>query len=316
MPSQDGLDWRWMRTLDADRAAPWTTVLEFLQSRIPADVDVADWFERGVVVDQKGVPLSASTPYAPNLMVWFPGPPPRDTPPADSLQILYVDERIVVIDKPHFQATTPQGMHARNTALVQVRTEGGFPEASPAHRLDRLTAGVLVFTIDARWRAVYQDLFAQRHVTRQYEALAPYRSELAAPVVRSSHIVKDRSSLQARELPDLAPNAHTTIAVAEVREGLARYRLTPQTGRTHQLRVHLNALGAPILHDPLYPTVLPADDQPREPLQLLARELSFVDPVDGTLRRFVSTRMLQWPVADCASDLPGTDSVSHPSHPA
>lgn len=298
MPAHDGLDWRWIRTLDANRDAPWATVFDFLRSRIPADVDVADWFERGVVVNHQGTPVAAHTPYQPNLMLWFPGPTPQDAPPSEPLRVLYADDRIVVIDKPHFQATTPRGAHARNTALVQVRTEGGFPEAAPAHRLDRLTAGVLVLTTAPRWRGMYQDLFAERQVARHYVALAPYRADLAAGVVRRSHIVKDRSSLQARELPDLAPNASTEIEAVEVRGALARYRLTPHTGRTHQLRVHLNAVGAPILHDPLYPRVLPADQQPVAPLQLIARELSFIDPVDHTPRHFVSSRALQWPVAD------------------
>lgn len=298
MPAQDGLDWRWLRTLDADRAAPWATVRDFLRSRIPPEVDIADWFERGVVVDQQGTPIPADTPYRPNLMLWFPGPTPHDAPPTEPLRVLFTDDRIVVIDKPHFQATTPRGSHARNTTLVQVRTEGGFPDAAPAHRLDRLTAGVLVFTTEPQWRGVYQSLFADGQVARRYEALGPYRADLADPVVRRSHIVKDRSSLQARELPERAPNASTEIQMVEVRGAIAQYRLTPRTGRTHQLRVHLNALGAPILHDPLYPRVLPVADHPVAPLQLVARELSFIDPIDNTPRSFVSTRPLQWPVAD------------------
>lgn len=297
-PARDGLDWRWMRTLDAHLDAPWATVFDFLRSRIPDGVDVRDWFARGVVVDQHGDSVAADEPYRPNVMLWFPGPEPQDDPPTEALRVLYADERIMVIDKPHFQATTPQGVHARNTALVQVRTEGDVPDAAPAHRLDRLTAGVLVFTTGRQWRGVYQELFAGGHVARRYEALAAYRADLAEPVVRSSHIVKDRTNLQAREDSSLAPNAITEIQAIEVHGHLARYRLAPRTGRTHQLRVHLNALGAPILHDPLYPHVLPAGEQPSAPLQLIARELAFMDPVDHTPRRFVSTRELRWPVAD------------------
>lgn len=293
MPRRAGLDWRWVRTPDADRPAGWATLGEFLRHRLPAHVDVTGIFARGEVVDEHGRPVHPDRPYRPNTMLWFPGPAPTDPEPTEPLVVLHADQRIVVVDKPHFQATTPQGSHARNTTLVQVRN-AGWPDAAPAHRLDRLTAGVLVFTVEARWRRYYQELFASRLVHKTYEAVAPVVPGMGFPVTRRSHIVKERGSLQARELPDREPNAETLIEVIETRGPLARYRLTPSTGRTHQLRVHLNALGAPIRHDPLYPEVLDDAAQPVEPLQLLARELSFPDPVDGRVRRFRSGRELSF----------------------
>ncbi|MGJ3509242.1 pseudouridine synthase [Enemella sp. A6] len=294
MPRRAGLDWRWVRTPDADRPAGWTTMGGFLRHRLPAHVDVSGIFARGEVVDERGEPVEPGAAYRPNTLLWFPGPEPRDPKPDEPVRVLHADDRIVVVDKPHFQATTPQGTHARNTTLVQLRT-AGWPDVAPAHRLDRLTAGVLVFTVEARWRKLYQELFASRQVSRVYEALARALPGAEFPLTVRSHMVKERGSLQARELPGRDPNAETRIEILEVRGELARYRLTPTTGRTHQLRVHLNRLGAPILHDPLYPEVLADGEQPDEPLQLVARELTFIDPVDGTAHRFVSRRDLQWP---------------------
>lgn len=297
LPPSDGLSARWVRTPDnrPGDTAPWASIRDFLRDRLPARVDVDARLARGDFVDEAGRPLAPDAPYRANRVLWFTGPPPTDAPPSEPLRVLYRDERVVVIDKPHGQATTPRGVHARNTALAQVRVELDLPEASPAHRLDRLTAGVLLFTTQRRWRRPYQELFAGRGAAKGYEALAPTLASVPERV--ESHIIKQRGSLQAVEVPDAPVNAVTLIARVETRGDLARYALRPLTGRTHQLRVHLNRLGAPILNDPLYPVVRDADAQPAEPLALLARSLSFVDPVDHTPRHYASTRALVWPGA-------------------
>jgi len=204
------------------------------------------------------------------------------------MPVLYRDDDIVVVDKPHFLATMPRGRHVVQTATVRLRRELGLPELSPAHRLDRLTAGVLVFTVRREVRGAYQTMFARGAVRKTYLARAGVDPTLRFPRVVWSRIVKRRGQLQASE-ENGPPNAETLVE--HLGDGL--YRLTPATGRTHQLRVQMNSLGLPINGDPLYPKVIDVDpDDFTRPLQLLAHALEFDDPVSGERRRFVSGRTL------------------------
>lgn len=243
--------------------------------------------------DGKAVPADAA--YVPGMFVWFHRELAAEVRVPFAVDVVYRDEHIVVADKPHFLATTPRGGHVTETALARLRRELGVPALSAAHRLDRLTAGLVLFTVRPEERGAYQTLFRDKRVRKEYEAVAPYDAALALPRTVRSRIVKERGVLTAREVEG-EPNAVTRVEVVERRaDGSARYRLTPTTGQTHQLRVHMNALGVPILGDPLYPEVtapVPADDF-RRPLQLLARALEFTDPVTGTAHRFRSARTLQ-----------------------
>lgn len=204
------------------------------------------------------------------------------------IPVLHRDDDLVVVDKPHFLATTPRGSHVVQTALVRLRRELDLPELSPAHRLDRLTAGVLVFTARREVRGAYQTLFADGRVHKVYLARADVDPAREFPITLRSRITKQRSRLQAFEEPG-EPNAETLVEHL----GDGRYRLTPRTGRTHQLRVHMASLGLPIHGDPLYPEVVDvAPDDFSTPLQLLAHTLEFEDPVTGRRRRFESARRL------------------------
>ncbi|KFI59470.1 23S RNA-specific pseudouridylate synthase [Bifidobacterium cuniculi] len=226
------------------------------------------------------------------------------------LPVVYEDSRIIVVDKPHFLATTPRGMWYRQSALIRLRERYGEPQITPAHRLDRLTAGIVVFVRDPAARGAYQMMFQERRVRKTYECVAPARPvtrprtgttvRLAPPrpfpLLRASHIDKQRAVLQAREIPG-TPNARTRIDRAELRveasarlgAPMCRYVLEPVTGKTHQLRVHMAGLGLPIMGDDLYPTVREPDYADfSDPLQLVARTLCFTDPLTGEPRRFVS----------------------------
>jgi tRNA pseudouridine32 synthase/23S rRNA pseudouridine746 synthase len=212
---------------------------------------------------------------------------PDEVPVPFDVPVLYRDDNIVVVDKPHFLATMPRGGHVAETALVRLRRSLDLPELSPAHRLDRLTAGVLLFTVRREVRGAYQTMFARGEVGKTYLARAG-ESGLDFPVTVRSRIVKERSRLQAFEEAG-EPNAETLVELSG--EGL--YRLTPRTGRTHQLRLHMASLGLPILGDPLYPDVLDvAPDDFTRPLQLLAHRLEFDDPVAKVGRSFESARSL------------------------
>jgi len=240
----------------------------------------------GEVVDADGAVVDEATVLPAGSHVYLYRELPDEVPVPYDIPVLYRDADIVVVDKPPFLATMPRGRHVAQTALVRLRRELGLPELTPAHRLDRLTAGVLVFTTRREVRGAYQTLFARGLVAKTYLARAAFDPALELPRVVRSRIVKRRGHLQAVCEPG-EPNAETLVE--RVSDGL--YRLTPRTGRTHQLRVHMVSLGIPIEGDPLYPTVIdvPADDF-STPLRLLAQRLEFDDPVTGVRREFVSRR--------------------------
>ena len=221
------------------------------------------------------------------FIYWYRDLPDEAVVPFD-VPVLYRDENIVVVDKPHFLATMPRGGHVVQTALVRLRRALELWELSPAHRLDRLTAGVLVFTARRSVRGAYQTMFASGAVSKTYLARSS-AGTLAEPVELRNRIVKRRGSLQAVVEPG---EVNAVTVVAPLGSGL--FQLTPSTGRTHQLRVHMNSLGLPIDGDPLYPAVLDvAAGDFSTPLQLLAHRLAFTDPVTGVEQEFVSERTLE-----------------------
>lgn len=292
LPQRAGVD---AVRLRLPAAGPWPTLRDYLGERYAAiGADRIDAMLRaGEFVGQAG-PVDGDLPFTPGAYLWF----HRELLPEPAVpfpvRIVHQDEHLVVADKPHFLSTTPRGRHVAETVLARLRRDLGLPRLSPAHRLDRLTAGLVMFVADPRHRGAYQGLFEQRRVHKEYEAIAPFDPALTMPCTVRSHLVKERGELTAREIPG-EPNSESRIDLVEHRDGLGRYRLLPLTGRTHQLRVHMAGLGLPILGDPLYPQVepdRPADDY-RRPLQLLAKTLEFTDPVTGCPRRFESHRTLE-----------------------
>jgi tRNA pseudouridine32 synthase/23S rRNA pseudouridine746 synthase len=242
----------------------------------------------GEVVLPDGTPVGETTVLPPGAHVYFYRELRDEVPVPFELPVLYRDDDIVVVDKPHFLATMPRGRHVAQTAVVRLRRELDLPELSPAHRLDRLTAGVLLFTTRREIRGAYQTLFSRGEVRKMYLARAAVDPSVELPRVVRNRIVKRRGQLQAVEESG-EPNAETLIE--HLGDGL--YRLTPRTGRTHQLRLHMSSLGLPIVNDPWYPDVIDvAPDDFSTPLQLLAHTLEFEDPVSGHHREFVSRRTL------------------------
>ena len=239
----------------------------------------------GEVVDARGRAVDASTVLPAGAVVYHYRDLPDEVPVPYPIPVLHRDENIVVVDKPHFLATMPRGSHVTQTALVRLRRELDLPELSPAHRLDRLTAGVLLFTTRREVRGRYQELFARGQVAKTYLARSS-RPDLPESQVVSNRIVKHRGVLQAGVEPG-EPNAETLVEPL----GGGLYRLTPTTGRTHQLRVHMAGLGIPIDNDPLYPEVVAVDRGDfSTPLKLIAKTLQFTDPTTDLLLRFESTR--------------------------
>lgn len=291
LPKRHGLD---PARLRLPEAGEWATIRDHLVHRLPrvAPERIDELLRAGAIVDLDG-PIAPDAPYVPGGAVWFHRDLPDEVEVPFDLTVVHRDETVLVVDKPHFLATIPRGQHIRQTALVRLREQLGLPDLVPAHRLDRVTAGLILFVVDPARRGAYQTMFHRRTVRKQYEAIAPYDPELALPRVVRSRIVKEKHVLAAREVEG-EPNAETLVELLEHRDGLGRYRLTPHTGRTHQLRLHMNSLGVPILGDDFYPVLT---DKPvhefTRPLQLLAAVVEFTDPVTGEPRRFETTRSLQ-----------------------
>ena len=301
------------------RQPPWGTVLDALAALLPR-ISAAEWharMSRGQVLDDAGTPLPPDAPYQRYQRIHYWRELPEEQAIPFRHTVLFRDEHLLVADKPHYLPVTPGGRFVQETLLVRLKHELGLPDLSPLHRLDRETAGVVAFCLRPQDRDAYQRLFRERRVHKVYEAVAPWRENLTLPLTRSSTLREDEERFyRMRELPPAftaeaaaPPNATTRVelitrlaarhhnsAKQAPHAELALYRLHPVTGKRHQLRVHMAALGLPILHDQFYPEVSKApgewEDFNNPPLQLLGRELSFTDPVTGDERRFVSGRQL------------------------
>ncbi|MGW7467978.1 RluA family pseudouridine synthase [Streptomyces xantholiticus] len=276
----------------------WPTVRDHLLHRYGTAIGEARvdaMLREGRFVGTDGA-VTADEAYTAGRDLWFHRDFPAEERVPFEIGIVHRDDHVVIADKPHFLATMPRGSHVKETALARLRRDLELPALQPAHRLDRLTAGLVLFVVRPGDRGAYQTMFRDRRVRKEYEALAPYEPAVALPRTVRSRIVKERGVLAAREEPG-EPNSESRIELLEQQGGLGRYRLLPATGRTHQLRVHMNGLGLPILGDPLFPVVLPeAPEDFSKPLQLLANVLEFSDPVTGRPCRFESRlRLAQWP---------------------
>ncbi|WP_423802708.1 pseudouridine synthase [Nocardioides currus] len=267
---------------------------DWLRHKLPSHVDVDGFLATDRFVYDDGGPVAASDPYRPHTFVWFHRDLRDEVEVPGLLEVVHRDERILVVDKPPFLSTIPRGQHVLQSVVVRLRHELGLPELSTLHRLDRITSGLLLLAVSREWRGPYQVMFEHGTVRKTYRAVAPYRPDLELPTTVRDHIRKVRGSWQAEVVPDEPVNAETLVELeSRIGDDLAVYRLTPRTGRTHQLRLHLAGLGIPIVGDPLYPVVRETEvDDFSTPLQLLAAELAFTDPVDGSPRRFVSSRVL------------------------
>jgi tRNA pseudouridine32 synthase/23S rRNA pseudouridine746 synthase len=303
LPMRDGVG---ATRLRVPRTGPWPTVAAYMQERFfhlePGYL--LRRFDAGEIVDADALPLSRDTPLGVSDFVWYYREPPAETEIPFTEEILHQDGDLVVIDKPHFLPTTPAGKYLQNSALVRLRNRLGNDDLTPIHRLDRATAGLLMFSARPETRGAYQSLFQDRAIEKVYEAVsavpdgwdaaAPALAGQSFPVTVRTHIEKFRGQVCVVVDPEREPNSETLVELIGFDDSVVHTLLRPHTGRMHQLRVHLASVGAGILNDGLYPVLL--DEKPDDhdnPLQLLARELRFVDPLTGAPREFVTQRTLQ-----------------------
>ncbi|WP_344819909.1 pseudouridine synthase [Microbacterium soli] len=303
LPVRDGVG---ATRLHLPLTGPWPTVGAFMAERFfhLEPERLLARFDRGEIVARDGTPLTRLTPLGEHEFVWYYREPPVERHIPFEVEVLHRDDDLVVVDKPHFLPTTPGGKYVQNSALVRLRNLLGLPELTPVHRLDRATAGLLMFAVRPEVRGAYQLMFERREVEKVYEAVsalpdgwdpaAPALDGHPFPLVYRNHIEKRRGHVCVRVDADRDPNSETLIELVAADERVLHTRLRPRSGKMHQLRVHLAALGAGILGDSFYPDLLPeAPDDHALPLQLLARELRFVDPLSGRRREFVTRRVLQ-----------------------
>lgn len=303
LPVREGVNATRLRLPDE---GPWDTAMDYMMHRW-GHIDpqgIEDRFDAGEIVGEGGIPLDRATRLEDHTFIWYYRTLPPETRIPVELDILHQDEHLLVVDKPHFLPTTPGGTYIQESALVRLRNQLGLPDLIPMHRLDRMTAGVLLLSTNPETRGKYQVLFEKRQVQKEYECVsaaepAPGYPAVEYPVVVRNRMTKSRSYLLA-EVIDGEPNAETRIERLETFDGgtpagaavtnaagahpgrLARYRLEPHTGKTHQLRVHMASLGLGIVNDAFYPELLDkAPDDYTKPLQLLARGIRFVDPISG-----------------------------------
>lgn len=279
-------------------AGSWPSIIAFLAEHFPA-IPRAEWearMQRGDVIDAAGQALTPASPYqARSKIFYYRSLAAEPRIPFDEV-VLYQDEYLIAVDKPHFLPVTPAGRYLQETLLVRLKRSLGIDTLAPMHRIDRETAGLVLFTIQPHTRNLYQTLFRERSVSKEYEAIAPYRADLVLPTTYRSRLLESAAFMKMEEVAG-EPNAETAIELIEVQGTLARYKLAPVSGQKHQLRAHMASLGIPIMNDRIYPHLYPDEGAAQDysqPLKLLAKTVSFIDPISQQLRQFESRQSLSF----------------------
>ena len=272
------------------------SVLEYLLQRfhkLPADKLTEKIYNGGFFLDS-GEPALPDAPIERAQRIWYFREVHNESSIPYPLPTLYEDDHIIVVDKPHFLATTPAGSWLHETALIRLRAASHNLDITAAHRLDRATAGVLLFTKRAELRRPYQQLFEQRQTQKIYQAVCVLNPKLTESFDIDLRLkLNDHNPLMS--VVDGEPNSQTHVQLLAQSGNYAHYQLTPETGKQHQLRIHMAHMGAGIVNDPWYPNAqLRHDDNFAEPLQLLAQRLAFIDPVTGQERCFESQQTLHY----------------------
>lgn len=267
-------------------------LLDFLAQRMPG-ISRSEWAERlaqGLVLQEDGQPaLPHQACHAGQRFYYYRHLTDEPVLPFQA-QVLFEDDHLLVVDKPHFMPVTPTGRYVQQSLLVQLKRQTGCADLVPLHRIDRETAGLVLLGKRLQERDAYHALFRDHQIHKTYHAVAAHAPQLNLPLVHTSRLVPGEPFFRTQEVPGPA-NSETRIALLHTDGQRALYALEPISGKRHQLRVHMNALGIPIESDLFYPSVLRGPDAPEDfsqPLQLLAQSVRFTDPITGQARAWIS----------------------------
>lgn len=269
------------------------TLLDFLSTRFH-EIPRTTWItrlEQGLVLNQQGAEFQIDSPYIADQHIYYYRNIENEERIPFEETILYQDEHLLVADKPHFLPVIPSGKYVQETLLVRLKNKLGLDDLAPIHRIDRETAGLVLFSINPATRDAYQTLFRARTIHKTYQAIAPINKNLTLPMTYQSRMVKGEPFFRMKETMGDA-NSETRLNILETQGNFAKYKLSPITGKQHQLRVHLAALGIPIVYDPFYPELTEWKENYDKPLQLLAQQVRFIDPITGKNHHFTSERTL------------------------
>jgi len=276
-------------------AKPYPSLLEFLSHRFP-QISREIWAQRlaaGKVLDAAGAPLTPESRYLPHAQLFYFREVANEPCIPFVETILYQDDELLVADKPHFLPVIPAGRYVEECLLSRLRRRTGIADLAPLHRIDRETAGIVLFSVNKLTRGRYAGLWLQGAVKKSYQALSACRSAPEESVWLVENRIEQGDPFFRMQIVPGKVNARSVIRLLEYNNGIARFLLQPLTGKTHQLRLHLSGLGCGILNDRLYPELQgERADNFAAPLQLLARMVRFRDPLSGTIREFVSEREL------------------------
>lgn len=268
----------------------FNTIFEYLTVHFP-HISRTEWqqrFDDQLIIDMAGQCLNINSPFQANTHIYYYRFLAHETHVPFQEKILFENDDLLVVDKPHFLTISPTGQYVQETLLVRLKKTTGNPDLTPIHRLDRETAGIVLFSKRPETRGLYQQMFAERKVDKTYHAIAPYRADLKFPYSLSLRMDKGEP-FYTMQVVEGENNSHTDIEVLECNGQWAKYLLKPSTGKQHQLRVHLNWLNIPIKNDPFYPVIQHKNDADfTQPLQLLAKEIHFKDPIIGENLHFCS----------------------------
>ncbi len=276
---------------------PYPSILAFLSKRFPA-ISRETWEKRiseGKVLDEKARQITLDTEYTPLGRIFYFREVAHEPSIPFAEKILHLDDEILVACKPHFLPVTPGGRYVDECLLNRLRNSTGIEDLAPLHRIDRETAGLVLFSVNKKSRGVYGKLFMDGDVEKTYQALSACQplQETASWDV-ANRIGRGEPWFRMKTVPG-SVNARSAIHLAEIKGAIARFVLKPRTGKTHQLRLHMSGLGFGILNDRYYPELqAEGEDDFHTPLQLVAQKLRFRDPISGQIREFASERMLLW----------------------
>lgn len=255
-------------------------------------INAGEWLQRfqdQLIYDQTGKILTTDSRYIPNSHVFYYRFLAHETHVPFQHKILFENEQFIAVDKPHFLTMSPTGQYVQETLLVRLKKQTGNENLSPIHRLDRETAGVVLFSKNHETRGLYQQIFAERKVQKTYYAIAPFNKDILFPQQINLRMEKGEPFYTMKVVAGIT-NSKTDISIITHNDHWAKYLLKPQTGKQHQLRVHLNHLGLAIKNDSFYPKIAhKLEDDFSAPLQLLAKQIEFQDPINHEDFLFTST---------------------------